>query len=101
MPRRQETVAAFAGFEPLFGARSWHGKKAGGCKSHRRIQLPLARFAFTSFAFLRGQLRGITTDADQVACLPAHGEIVPGGLRTLFLPIRADEIFSPGAGFLR
>src|ERR1700736_5846100 len=100
MPRRQEAVAAFPGIEPFFGARARDREKCGGCKSDRGVQLALPCFELAPLALLCRQMGRIAADADQMACLPAHGQIVPRGRRALFLAIGTCAIFTPGAVFL-
>src|SRR5260370_847053 len=101
MPRRQETVAAFPGIEPLFGTRARDCEKSGGSKSNWSVQLALPCLDLAPLTFLCRQMGRSAADADEMAGLPAHRQIVPGGLGTLLPAIRTYDVFTPGAVFLR
>src|SRR5262249_47515784 len=101
MPGREETIPAFAGIEPLLGAGSRHREKARGRKSHRRVQLALACFPLTPFAFLHGQVSGVTTKPYEMTGLPTHRQMILRWLWTLLLAIRTHCVFPPPAIFFR
>src|SRR5579862_9142190 len=101
MPCRQEAVTAFSGIEPFFGARARDREKSGGCKSNWSVQLALPCLHLAPLTFLYRQMGCIAADANEMAGLPAHGQIVAGGLGTLLSAIRTCDVFTPGAVFLR